>query len=108
MVNQSFNAFGRRTRPGRKGRKPLLPGNIFPVGKQSLTIRDLASRRASRARDMHFAPGQRRMAKAKKAEEEKEAPDAEGEGEAAPKTGMLSKKLIIMAAAGLLVLGSGG
>src|SRR5947209_1739105 len=48
------------------------------------------------------------MAKAKKAEEEKEAPDAEGEGEAAPNKRFLSKKLIIMATAGLLVLGSAG
>jgi len=51
------------------------------------------------------------MAKAKKVEEEKEAPETEGaEGEAAPKKSFLSKKLIIMAAAGLLVLGgcSGG
>jgi flagellar FliL protein len=55
------------------------------------------------------------MAKAKKTEEEKEAPEtegAEGEGEAAPKKSFLkrflSKKLIIMAAAALLVLGGGG
>ena len=50
------------------------------------------------------------MAKAKKTEEEKDAPEAEGaEGEAAaPKKGFLSRKLIIMAAAGLLVLGGGG
>ena len=48
------------------------------------------------------------MAKAKKAEDEKEAPEAEGDGEAAPKKGFLSKKLIIMAAAGLLVLGGAG
>jgi flagellar FliL protein len=50
------------------------------------------------------------MAKAKKAEEEKDAPETEGaEGEAtAPKKGFLSKKLIIIAAAGLLVLGGGG
>ncbi|TMJ04367.1 MAG: flagellar basal body-associated protein FliL [Alphaproteobacteria bacterium] len=47
------------------------------------------------------------MAKAKKAEE-KEAPEADGAGEAAPKTGFLSKKLIVMAAAALLVLGGGG
>jgi len=46
------------------------------------------------------------MAKAKKAEEETEAPEAEGaEGEVAPKKSFLSKKLIIMAAAGVLVLG---
>jgi len=48
------------------------------------------------------------MAKAKKAEDEKEAPEAEGDGEAAPKKGFLSKKLIIMAAAGLLTLGGAG
>jgi flagellar FliL protein len=50
------------------------------------------------------------MAKAKKTEEEKDAPEAEGaDGEAAaPKKGFLSKKLIIMVAASLLVLGSGG
>src|SRR5947209_4030894 len=49
------------------------------------------------------------MAKAKKAAEEKEAPEMDGaEGEAAPKKSFLSKKLIIMAAAGLLVLGGGG
>ena len=51
------------------------------------------------------------MAKAKKTEEEKEAPEtegAEGEGEAAPKKSFLSKKLIIMAAAAVLVLGGGG
>ena len=48
------------------------------------------------------------MAKAKKTEEEKEAPAEGVEGEAAPKKGFLSKKLIIMAAAGLLVLGSAG
>jgi len=48
------------------------------------------------------------MAKAKKAEEEKEAPAEGAEGEAAPKKGFLSKKLIIMAAAGLLVLGGAG
>jgi flagellar FliL protein len=49
------------------------------------------------------------MAKAKKQDDEKEAPEAEGgEGEAAPKKGFLSKKLIIMAVAGLLVLGGAG
>jgi flagellar FliL protein len=48
------------------------------------------------------------MAKAKKTEAESEAPEADGEGEAAPKKSFLSKKLIIMAAAGLLVLGGGG
>ena len=50
------------------------------------------------------------MAKAKKTEEEKDAPEAEGaDGEAAaPKKGFLSKKLIIMVAASLLVLGGGG
>ena len=49
------------------------------------------------------------MAKAKKTEEEKEAPEAEGaEGEAAPKRGFLSKKLIIIVAAAVLVLGGGG
>ena len=49
------------------------------------------------------------MAKAKKTEEEKDAPEAEGaEGEAAaPKKSFLSKKLIIIAAAALLVLGGG-
>jgi flagellar protein FliL len=47
------------------------------------------------------------MAKAKQAEAEAEAPDAEG-GEGAKGGGFLSKKLIIMAAAGLLVLGGGG
>jgi len=48
------------------------------------------------------------MAKAKKAEEEQEAPAEGAEGEAAPKKSFLSKKLIIMAAAGLLVLGGAG
>jgi flagellar FliL protein len=50
------------------------------------------------------------MAKAKKTEEEKDAPEAEGaDGEAAaPKKGFLSRKLIIMVAASLLVLGGGG
>ena len=49
------------------------------------------------------------MAKAKKTEEEKEAPETEGaEGEAAPKKSFLSKKLIIIVAAALLVLGGGG
>jgi flagellar FliL protein len=49
------------------------------------------------------------MAKAKKAEEEKEAPEAEGaEGETAPKKSFLSKKLIIIVAAAVLVLGGGG
>ena len=48
------------------------------------------------------------MAKAKKAEEETEAPAEGVEGEAAPTKGFLSKKLIIMAAAGLLVLGGAG
>ena len=48
------------------------------------------------------------MAKAKKAEEEKEAPAEGAEGEAAPKKSFFSKKLIIMAAAGLLVLGGAG
>jgi flagellar FliL protein len=49
------------------------------------------------------------MAKAKKTDEEKEAPEAEGaEGEAAPKKGFLSKKLIIIVAAAVLVLGGGG
>jgi len=48
------------------------------------------------------------MAKAKKAEQDKEAPEEGAEGEAAPKKGFLSRKLIIMAAAGLLVLGGGG
>ena len=43
------------------------------------------------------------MAKAKKADAEAEAPEAEGGGAAAPKKGFLSKKLIIMVAAGLLV-----
>jgi flagellar protein FliL len=47
------------------------------------------------------------MAKAKKAAEEKEAPESEAEGEAAPKKSFLSKKLIIIAAAALLVLGGG-
>ena len=46
------------------------------------------------------------MAKAKQAEAEAEAPEA-AEGEAS-KGGFLSKKLIIMATAGLLVLGGGG
>ena len=48
------------------------------------------------------------MAKAKKTEEEKETPETDGEGEAAPKKGFLSRKLIIMVAAALLVLGGGG
>jgi flagellar FliL protein len=48
------------------------------------------------------------MAKAKKDEEETEAPAEGAEGETAPKKGFLSKKLIIMAAAGLLVLGGAG
>jgi flagellar protein FliL len=48
------------------------------------------------------------MAKAKKTEEEKEAPAEGAEGEAAPKKSFLSKKLIIMAAAGLLALGGAG
>jgi flagellar FliL protein len=48
------------------------------------------------------------MAKAKKTEEEKEAPAEGAEGEAAPKKSFFSKKLIIMAAAGMLVLGGGG
>jgi len=49
------------------------------------------------------------MAKAKKAEEEKEAPEAEGaEGEAAPKKGFLSRKLIVIVAAAVLALGGGG
>jgi flagellar FliL protein len=48
------------------------------------------------------------MAKAKKADDEREAPAEGAEGEAAPKKGFLSKKLIIMAAAGLLVLGGAG
>jgi flagellar FliL protein len=50
------------------------------------------------------------MAKAKKADAEAEAPEAEGgaEGAAAPKKGLFSKKLIIMAAAGVLVLGGAG
>jgi flagellar FliL protein len=48
------------------------------------------------------------MAKAKKADDEKEAPAEGAEGEAAPKKSFFSKKLIIMAAAGLLVLGGGG
>jgi len=45
------------------------------------------------------------MAKAKKVEEEKEAPEEGVEGEGAPKRSFLSRKLIIMAAAGALVLG---
>jgi flagellar FliL protein len=49
------------------------------------------------------------MAKAKKKDEEKDAPDAEGaEGEAAPKKRFLSKKLILIAAAAVLVLAGGG
>lgn len=49
------------------------------------------------------------MAKAKKAEAETEAPETEAaNGEGAPREGFLSKKLIIMAAAGLLVLGGAG
>jgi len=48
------------------------------------------------------------MAKAKKAEEEKEAPAEGAEGEAASTKSFLSKKLIIMAAAALLVLGGLG
>jgi flagellar FliL protein len=49
------------------------------------------------------------MAKAKKKEDEKEAPEKEGaEGEVAPKKGFLSKKLILIAAAAVLVLGGGG
>jgi len=48
------------------------------------------------------------MAKAKKAEDEKEAPEEGAEGEAAPKKGFLSRKLIVMAAAALLLLGGGG
>jgi flagellar FliL protein len=48
------------------------------------------------------------MAKAKKAEDENEAPAEGAEGEAAPKKGFFSKKLIIMAAAGLLALGGAG
>jgi flagellar FliL protein len=47
------------------------------------------------------------MAKAKKAEAEAAAPEAE-EGEGVAKKSFLSKKLILMAAAGLLVLGGGG
>ena len=47
------------------------------------------------------------MAKPKK-EEEKEAPEEGAEGEAATKTGFLSKKLIILAAAALLALGGAG
>ena len=49
------------------------------------------------------------MAKAKKAEAEKEAPEPQGDGEAAaPKKRFLSKKLIIIVAAALVVLGGGG
>ncbi len=48
------------------------------------------------------------MAKAKKAEEEKEAPEEGAEGEAAPKKSFLSKKLIIIVAAALLVVGGTG
>jgi flagellar FliL protein len=50
------------------------------------------------------------MAKAKKADADAEAPEAEGaEGAAAaPKKGFLSKKLIIIVLAALLVLGGGG
>ena len=49
------------------------------------------------------------MAKAKKAADEKEAPETEGaEGEATPKKSLLSKKLIVMAAAALLALGGAG
>ena len=48
------------------------------------------------------------MAKAKKAEDEKETPEEGAEGEAAPKKSFLSRKLIIMAAVGLLVLGGAG
>ena len=100
MVNQCFNRFAERPRPGRNRRKPLSPGNIFPVGKQSLTIRDLASRGQRRTRGARSRVGAGTMAKAKKQDDEKEAPEAEGaEGEAAPKKGFLSKKLIIMAAA---------
>jgi len=42
------------------------------------------------------------MAKAKKAEQDKEAPEEGAEGEAAPKKRFLSKKLIIIAAAALI------
>ena len=46
------------------------------------------------------------MAKQKPAEAEADE-GAEGEGSAAPKKGFLSKKLIIMVAAGALVVGGG-
>ena len=45
------------------------------------------------------------MAKAKKAEAEADAPEAEGASASTPKKGFLSTKLIIIAAAGMLVLG---
>ena len=48
------------------------------------------------------------MAKAKKTDEDTEAPAEGAEGEAAPKKSFFSKKLIIMAAAGLLALGGAG
>jgi len=55
------------------------------------------------------APGRTKMAKAKKAEAEKETPDEGAEGEAAaPKKTFLSKKVIIIAAAALLAVGSSG
>ena len=65
MVNQWFKLkLPGASAPGRKRRQVLVPGNIFPVGKQSLTIRDLASRRGStcaqrdmRSRDARMGQG---------------------------------------------------
>jgi flagellar FliL protein len=48
------------------------------------------------------------MAKAKKPDVEADPPEEGAEGEAAPKTGFLSKKLIIIAAAAVIALGGAG
>src|SRR6185295_6514609 len=105
--NQVFSQIAGAARQAQSAFLPGRPGNIYPRGKVSLTIRNLAWPRAIGALRASRGAKGRAMAKQKPAEAEADE-GAEGEGAAAPKKGFLSRKLIIMVAAGLLVAGGGG
>src|SRR3954465_6992282 len=80
MVNQSFKRKRRAFRPGRNGRYVLVTRQFFP-SPQAIVNHSQPSFRGEeiRGRAAYCAPGQGRMAKAKKTEANADTPEAEGE-----------------------------